>query len=532
MRRLAGLGLCMLAVAPTRAAALQGGWNPQKFKELGLSFPMARDYEQIPTQPDEKWIVLYFAERIQKQGPRKSIRPELNFVWIDHVPDAPVAKLDAPAAAPEDGEEPAPDAAGGEAEAKKPAPPPINSIDRYLEQQMHGWSVQKPGPASTKDGWRKIEARLVWTEKKSRDARGWICTFENEKTTLALIGFCDEGELDDQSKIWSGVAAKLEIEEPEEKSVAALERIYANKEWLDVPYRIEVRSQLVRGWKAVDTPHYIVIFDTKDQPLIRLITSELEAMRKEYERLFPPKTPVTVVSTVRVCKDQAEYLQYGGPPRTGGYFNPELKELVFFDYENVNNKANTGKANSRIVLYHEAFHQYIHASCGELAPHYWFNEGNGDFFSGAKINGGKVANIGVNPWRIQYIKQALDYGKSLSWREIVEFGRKEFYSADQVGLCYAQGWSMIYFLRTSREVEKRPEWKKILPTYFGELQASWAREFGVLQATGKADDAKAREAAEETARGLALKRAFENVDYDEIEDAWKRFMSALEWREK
>ena len=45
----------------------------------------------------------------------------------------------------------------------------------------------------------------------------------------------------------------------------------------------------------------------------------------------------------------------------------------------------TSNRDSLLVLYHEAFHQYIYYAVGEVAPHDWFNEGHGDYFSGAVI---------------------------------------------------------------------------------------------------------------------------------------------------
>ena len=44
-------------------------------------------------------------------------------------------------------------------------------------------------------------------------------------------------------------------------------------------------------------------------------------------------------------------------------------------------------ADTLAVLYHEAFHQFIFYSVGEVAPHSWFNEGHGDYFSGADVVG-------------------------------------------------------------------------------------------------------------------------------------------------
>ena len=56
------------------------------------------------------------------------------------------------------------------------------------------------------------------------------------------------------------------------------------------------------------------------------------------------------------------------------------------------------------VLYHEAFHQYIYYSVGEVAPHSWFNEGHGDYYAGAKYLSKKF-NIRPFNWRVGIIKE-------------------------------------------------------------------------------------------------------------------------------
>ena len=231
---------------------------------------------------------------------------------------------------------------------------------------------------------------------------------------------------------------------------------------------------------------------------------------------------MTAVSTVRVCKSAAEYRAYGGPPGSGGYWNSAEEELVFFDYENVKGQAGTGKANSRIVLYHEAFHQYIYYSTGELPPHSWYNEGTGDYFSGAVISGGKVKKIGVNPWRIQRIQNHIEQGEYVPWSEIVRYEQPQYYA--NAALCYAQGWSMIYFLRTSRDVERNPQWAKILPTYFDVLKAEYTAALAEL---GDDPPRSKRMEVGKAARDKAVEAAFEDVDYYEIEDAWKEYVLDL-----
>jgi hypothetical protein len=221
-------------------------------------------------------------------------------------------------------------------------------------------------------------------------------------------------------------------------------------------------------------------------------------------------------------------MSYGGPPRSAGYWNWVDEELVFYDAEVVDKNHRTSDADTFIVLYHEAFHQYIHYSTGELPPHTWFNEGTGDYFSGAVIKDGKLQRIGPNPWRLRLIQEAIETDKFVPWAEILKFEQPQYYNPAIVHICYAQGWSMIYFLRKSELVEKRPEWKKILPTYFDTLKSVYGAKLAELEASGKQDDKEAKGKAGFEARTKAHEEAFRDVDIDELQEAWKTFTLAIE----
>ena len=185
----------------------------------------------------------------------------------------------------------------------------------------------------------------------------------------------------------------------------ATARIYAGSKLPFVPFRIQVRDALAKGWKASDTENFIVVYHTDNEKLINKIARDLEAIRPIYVDLFPPVKPVETVSIVRVCKNQDEYATYGGPPGTGGYWHPGNEELVFYDYAQTELETDEEEGrrltdkDSLAVLYHEAFHQYIHYAVGEVAPHDWFNEGHGDYFSGGVIPqyGTRVTAIGPFP---------------------------------------------------------------------------------------------------------------------------------------
>jgi hypothetical protein len=228
---------------------------------------------------------------------------------------------------------------------------------------------------------------------------------------------------------------------------------------------------------------------------------------------------------VRVCKSRDEYFSYGGPPHTAGFWNRDTEELVLYDAEQVDRNHHRSEANTFIALYHEAFHQFIHYSAGELPPHPWFNEGHGDFFAGASVHDGKVRAIGVNPWRVNVIKYAVRTEQYVHWKDMIRYEQKQYYANPDV--CYAEGWSMIYFLRTSKEVAKKPEWAKILTRYFEALKQAWADELGKLGAEGKKEDKVARMQAGLAARERAVTEAFSGIDLDEIEQAWLKFVDKL-----
>lgn len=512
-----GRALAATLLLATSAFA-QGGWTTERHRALGLTFPRARDYEQVPTQPGEDHVVLFFAEKVPDDPKlRRAMRPEMSFVWIDYVPDPPelaTSGTEAPVVG---------------AQAKNDAPkPPINSLKRFVEQRLSGWELGAPIDKKVREGWQGREHALVPPKSDTTGQLGWVLAWTRPERTIAVFGFAHERDFEGQRAIWRGTAEKIDFDEPEERSSAEIERIYARTKLSNPEYRVAVRKKLVRGWKAEDTENYIVVYDTPDQPLMRRVIADLESVRREYVKLFPPAKPFVAVSTVRVCKNRDEYLSYGGSPTSAGYWNSAAEELVLYDAEKQLRDFQKSDADTFIVLYHEAFHQYVHYSTGELPPHSWFNEGHGDYFSGARISAGKVKGIGVNPWRVRTIQRAIEDDEFVPWKEIVRYEQAQYYEPAKVGVCYAQGWSMVYFLRTSKDVAKHERWSRILPTYFDVLKSSYAEELATLEAAGKKDDKVERWKSGLAARTKAVDAAFEGVDYVEIEAAWRKFTLSLE----
>jgi hypothetical protein len=359
--------------------------------------------------------------------------------------------------------------------------------------------------------------------------------------------------------------------------------------------RSDIEKGMVKGWAVHVSPkkNYVVIYNTKNnknKTLAKIIAERIERIREQvYEVQFPPSEPVTSVSIVRVCGDAKEYHAYGGPGGSAGYWSSGTEELVFYDASPARNIDDDTLA----VLYHEAFHQYIYYSVGSVAPHSWFNEGHGDYYAGAEYKGGKF-NIKPFDWRIGTVKSAINEGpreftvlkdentgverKQFGNRgytpleDLVKFSQGEYYSYP--GVSYAQGWSLIYFLR--EEVPKKrayqEKWGHILATYFDVLKREVAKE-GKLERggagperpgpddpTGPTDPTDPGDPADpsdptdpsdpgepggdggeggdepppdpgfqpfqfgegsESALQTAVREAFKGVDFDELEKAWK-----------
>ncbi|MBJ02204.1 MAG: hypothetical protein CMK00_04945 [Planctomycetes bacterium] len=498
-------------VAPLRAG--------EKYRELGLTVDVPRNYEEVPTQPNEEWVVIYYAEKLpRKAADRRRVRPSLSLVWIDWMDDPVQPPAEAEPVPGEEGEEAVEEAAA--------PPPPINSIERYLEQRQRGFELGRSKGGRERFGFETTEFLLIPAVGNRTPQEGWVHAWKRADRTLALIGFCHADDREECVKTWQRVASKLRIEEPEGSDDRALRRFYESsrgRKYRDPEFRIRAKKSLARGWKAEDTPNFVVVSHTNDEPLVRKICRDIELMREEYIKRFPPAGEIKAVSVVRVCANREEYLTYGGMPGSAGYWNSATEELVLYDARKVGKAGPSDDSNTFIVLYHEAFHQYIHYSTGELPPHSWYNEGTGDYFSGAVVKNGKVRRIGVNPWRLGTIQRAIREGKHVPWETIIRWEQRDYYRNG--GQNYAQGWSMIYFLRTAPAVEDNERWAAILPTYFDTLKAEYGRELAEL-----ADDAShaVRSEAGKRARERAVEAAFLDVDLKRLELTWAAYTKELE----
>ena len=321
-----------------------------------------------------------------------------------------------------------------------------------------------------------------------------FASWKKEEMELGLWMWCP---IEAKKKLEQGfpaVAKSFMFFDPQAEDVKSLDVL--NDLPISPRKRKEIERGIVKGWAVMVSPkkNYIIIYNTKNNRnnlLAKIISDRIERIREQiYETKFPPAKKIEAISIVRICGDRSEYHAYGGPGGSAGYWSNDTEELVFYDAS----PQKEPDDDTLAVLYHEAFHQYIYYSVGEVSPHSWFNEGTGDYFAGAKYGGGKFSIKPFN-WRLGVIQTAIRKGaceceereKSADDDEpgfkcdrssegytplkvFVRFTQREYYSYPSI--CYAQGWSLIYFLREG--VPKNPKmnekWGKILDTYFDVLK--------------------------------------------------------------
>jgi hypothetical protein len=503
------------------------GYKQYENKQQRVAFAYPTSYEELPLPPTEQVTVARFLlkkkpEELRRVDDRvfEALKPQLEVFCF--APTAPVT-----------GQQPA----GGDG---KPA-----TVREAMEAQSRvgSWAefVRRLGP------WRLEEEpkRPGWftmvftgaTGIRGADCTGFLVRKDEGGLVFGVYGvaLADYGkQLQTQVGRVAGTL-RLADEDDADAAAAAVDKLYASGRFRAVELRKQARAALARGWKAVDTENFLIVHHSKNEALIRRIARDIEAMRLVYLEAFPPSGAMDRLAIVRICRTKDEYHQYGGPPGSGGYWHPGNEELVFFDYSYTmrtlddDERKRLGREkltddDSLLVLYHEAFHQYIHYAVGEFSPHDWFNEGYGDYFSGAVVgeSSGKVLRIDPSPWRIHVAKDMCEHGIGfIPLAEILQAERAQFYHPSRARFFYAGAWSFVYFLRHSKEAAAHPRWSKLLATYFEAMKDEYAAR---LARIGGTPDLGQKTVAGHQARKAALQLALEGIDVAELEKAWRRWV--------
>ena len=539
------LAAAALAASAPSAAAQTPKVGKYEFKDdvdLGFKIKSPKGWDYIPPQPDEKQLVGKFTPTLNKHY----TLPGGDYLWLD----AFLVKFDRrgiESDRPYDYDE---------------------ALDKYADRCFSGTSGAERAETDELKVDKVITKEVLYTARTRGGSDVHIYAMQYFFAEDLVVAYLFVGPADKKKwRKWESAYKSMG------KSMRTLELVEIDagevKEG-DSTYRSSKRGELLKevraqpGWELIETDNYFIVTSSDDREFLRELEKRLEAIREVYGELYPVAdaqrfrakaakrlaeaaearrkegeedededagrtkasgpTPMELsrCSVVRICSSRGEYSEYGGPPGSAGYWNFRDEELVIYD-----DQAGGGRRNTWATLNHEAFHQYIFYFYGNLAPHSWYNEGTGDLFSGYQLKSGRFT-LKPFDWRVQTIREAIKLNKHVPLRDLVRFTQAEYYGQNDYdvggGQNYAQGWSLIYFLRTGKKKAQgwNSDWDSILDDYLIALNEEWLE---VRIEKGIAEDAPFFEVrdAQGDARDKAVERAFAGIDWTELEEAWKRY---------
>jgi len=239
--------------------------------------------------------------------------------------------------------------------------------------------------------------------------------------------------------------------------------------------------QIIKGppWKQTFTKsssHYIVKTDTS-QKKADTYADRLEKAYRIYQSFFPVKEDSKQKKgTVLLFDSQTSYKTYAflttesSVANTLGYYHPHYRQLLLFEPANQ-------ERETMGVLYHEAFHMFLHhqMGIGGKLP-IWLNEGMAEFFRGTDFEQGTQVGLVLK----DRLSELLDYIGSrghYGFEDIMSQTKREFYE-ENPSVKYAQAWSMVHFFQKY----KNGTYAGVLKAYFNSLVAGESIE-SVFQKT-------------------------------------------------
>ncbi len=275
------------------------------------------------------------------------------------------------------------------------------------------------------------------------------------------------------------------------------------------------------GWLLYHSKHYQIQSQVGLEKAKRL-AAHMEGMNRIYRKLFPPGKGSTKRFAVKLLKDRQTFLAYGQVPQAAAYYSKTDRELVLYDTGKWSDRpeaAITGDKEPRTmeeeferlrkrgamdilgVAAHEGWHQYFHwyvTSWIELPS--WINEGMGDYFytvHPAQV-GRKVQGLlgSINATRFPTILDAVVHNKHVPIKKLIRYLQSDYYA--NAGLCYAEGWSLCYFLLHS----KNKAYNKIVPKFIKRFKdrGNWKKNTDLV---------------------------FKRIDLDKLEADWKAWILKL-----
>ena len=243
---------------------------------------------------------------------------------------------------------------------------------------------------------------------------------------------------------------------------------------------------------------YYKITTDVDKELSKEIAAHMDAVFKEYNRRFadygPPLKQQLPLYVYTTQEGYMKMLASKGVDGTGsgGMFFGGSSLAAFI--------GNQGLERMFHTLRHEGFHQFAHFRIGHELPT-WCNEGLAEYFGEAIMIKGALHTGQVPVEKLAYVQGAVKANGHIPFNTLINMSHSEWNSHLKDGsaqLQYEQSWAMVQHL-----VEGDKRYKDAFASYL----------FGISKGQDSAS---------------AFAKAFGSTDYKPFEEAWKKYILALQ----
>ena len=282
---------------------------------------------------------------------------------------------------------------------------------------------------------------------------------------------------------------------------------------------VDIRDLRRGKWRPQDIPDGFTVTKAGryrlqsncDTKTMKVVGRHMQQMFRVYSKHFPPKKTPTDKLTIKIFKNRKEFLRYGAPPSAAGYYSPREKEMVGYHTGKVGGEMTRSQTGDGMpkwreamtmdligVFSHEGWHQFFHWSCGSQIPFpAWCDEGIGDYYYTAWIDGKKVVLGAINEPRLAMIQSAIRRDRHVPLGELVRYEQRDYYA--NAALCYAEGWSLVHFFFHHPDYKKKKYVRRFVKVFSDQHSIAKTNK----QVFGK------------------------KFKWDKVEDDWKKWVLAL-----
>ncbi len=199
-------------------------------------------------------------------------------------------------------------------------------------------------------------------------------------------------------------------------------------------------------WAKDSSKNYDIRYESViPTDVVLRVKKELEDILVQYTKLFRYQHKDKF--RVKILENLPTWEYAGGTPSMAGFYSPGNRVLFL--------RSDLPYYRLIPTVYHEAFHQYIHAYVGDgVHIPIWYNEGMAKYYEGMERDKNKAKTLNpkkINKRKLRMVKDAIRTRSEIELATLVDATHEQFHEKEKEALYYHQSFAvMFYFMETTR----------------------------------------------------------------------------------